>query len=97
LAAHIIHEVVTCHPFFTAVFCSSPFQFEKEVYDIVGSSWRLRDSEQVIAISRIMLQAETPSQRIMLLQVLQVGPRSIPGYRPQTVPIGFFLFFISVH
>ena len=44
-------------------------QFEKEVYDIVGSSWRLKDSEQVIAISRIMLRAETPSQRVMLLQV----------------------------
>jgi len=44
-------------------------QFEKEVYDIVGSSWRLKDSDQVIAISRIMLRAETPSQRVMLLQV----------------------------
>lgn len=47
-------------------------QFEKEVYDIVGSSWRLKDNEQVIAISRIMLRAETPSQRVMLLQVQSV-------------------------
>ena len=50
--------------------CFTPLtQFEKEIYDIVGSSWRLKDSEQVIAISRIMLRAETPSQRVMLLQV----------------------------
>ena len=70
-----------CHPFFLQLHpFPSPLQFEKEVYDIVGSSWRLRDSEQVIAISRIMLQAETPSQRVMLLQVLQVGPGSVPSF-----------------
>ena len=39
------------------------------MYSIVGSSWRLKDSVGVLALSRIMLQAETPSQRIMLLQV----------------------------
>ena len=47
-------------------------QFEKQVYDIVGSSWRLRNTDQVISISRIMLQAESVGQRVMLLQVLQV-------------------------
>ena len=46
-------------------------QFEKEIYDIVGSSWRLKSNDQVLAFCRLMLQAESPSQRIMLLQVLQ--------------------------
>ena len=47
-------------------------QFEKQIYDIVGSSWRLKNTDQVIAISRIMLQAERLEQRVMLLHVLQV-------------------------
>lgn len=46
-------------------------EFEKEIFDIVGSSWKLKDEDQVLSISRTMLQAETPTQRIMLLQVLQ--------------------------
>ncbi|CAI8025463.1 Histone-lysine N-methyltransferase SETD2 [Geodia barretti] len=45
--------------------------FEKQIYDIVGSSWRLKNTDQVIAISRIMLQAERLEQRVMLLHVLQ--------------------------
>ena len=45
------------------------FQFEKEIYDLVGPSWRLKTGDQVVAISRTMLQAETISQRVMLLQV----------------------------
>jgi len=45
------------------------FQFEKEIFAIIGSSWRLKECDQVVAISRTMLQAETPSQRTMLLQV----------------------------
>ena len=50
---------------------SLSLQFEKELYDIVGSSWRLKSNNQVLAFCRLMLQAESPSQRIMLLQVLQ--------------------------
>lgn len=50
-------------------------QFEKEVYSIVGSSWCLKDSVHVLALSRIMLQAETTSQRGMLLQVSERSSR----------------------
>ena len=46
-------------------------QFEKQVYDIVGSSWRLVTNTQVLAISRAMIHAETPVQRNVLLKVLQ--------------------------
>ncbi|XP_019853842.1 PREDICTED: histone-lysine N-methyltransferase SETD2-like isoform X2 [Amphimedon queenslandica] len=45
--------------------------FEKEIYDVVGSTWRLKNSDQVLSLSRLMLRAESIKQRRMLLKVLQ--------------------------
>lgn len=65
-------HIVAHHSDFCIYTVSRILQFEKEIYDIVGSSWRLKRNEQVLAFCRLMLQAESPSQRTMLLQVLQV-------------------------
>ena len=61
----MLHSHYFVHP------CLYLVQFEKELYDIVGSSWRLKSNNQVLAFCRLMLQAESPTQRVMLLQVLQ--------------------------
>jgi hypothetical protein len=45
--------------------------FERELYDIVGGAWRLRNSDHVLSYSRLMLRAETHKQKVMLLKVLQ--------------------------
>jgi hypothetical protein len=56
-------------------------QFEKEIYDLVGSSWQLRsldskknqksqkNQDTVLAFSQTMLQAETFAQKMLLLRV----------------------------
>ena len=38
---------------------------------MAGSSWKLKEVSQVLPYSRLMLQAETLTQRAMLLRVLQ--------------------------
>ncbi len=73
-------------------------QFEKEVYSIVGSSWRLRGSVQVLSLSRIMLQAETTSQRSMLLQVGGTSTVHVGLLYIMSVPYIFMcLYTVHVH
>ena len=43
----------------------------------MGGTWRIRQENQVLSLSRLMLRAETFNQRTMILKVILVGGNAV--------------------